>query len=138
MTDGDGTRAADDGVTDLDVPAGERVIDLDVPPDRPEVTRRRRRVTTALPVLIALMVGAVIGYGAADVRGHRQPAPAPAPRMHTVVVTEDGRSQTFTMPSGSVVTTPAVVSSCSITIDGKFADFISRVVGNAECGATVP
>jgi hypothetical protein len=111
-----------------------RVIEIDLRTE-PFPAEERRMVARFVPAAAALVVGVLIGM-AAD----RQPGavPVPAPRMHTVVVTEDGRSETFTMPSGSMVTTPAVTSSCSITIDGKFADFVSRVVGDAECGAIVP
>jgi hypothetical protein len=57
--------------------------------------------------------------------------------MHTVVVTADGVSETFSMPSGSTVSVPPVRNSCSITVDGQFVASIFGVVGDAECGATV-
>jgi hypothetical protein len=113
-----------------------RVIEIDVQAD-PLPVDDRRVAARFVPVVVALVIGVLIGM-AADRQPGGTPVPVPAPRMHTVVVTEDGRSETFTMPSGSTVTTPAVTSSCSITIDGKFADFVSRVVGDAECGVVVP
>jgi|SRR5215475_4331360 len=115
--------------------ADGRVIEIDL--EAEPVRADERRTARLVPATAALAIGVLIGM-AADRQPGGSSVDAPTPRMHTVVVTEDGRSETFTMPSGSTVTTPAVTSSCSITIDGKFADFLSRVVGNAECGAVVP
>jgi hypothetical protein len=121
----------------MTAPSGAgRVIEIDLAAGGVAVDERRA-IPRFVPALVALAVGALIGMFAADGLAGTS-ALAPTPRMHTVVVTEDGRSETFLMPAGSNVTTPPVTSSCSITIDGRFAAFISRVVGNAVCGATVP
>ncbi len=109
----------------------EPLIEID-----PGPVEDRRPLPRAVPVVMALVVGVVIGMATARIHEPTVPHQAPI-AMHTVVVTEDGRSETFSMPSGSVVSTPAVKSSCSITVDGRFVSFISAVVGNAECGATV-
>jgi len=112
------------------------VIEIDPRVDHVQATRSRPLPAFA-PVVTALILGILLGIGTTHLYDRANPSPVPAPAMHTVVVTEDGRSETYTMPSGSVVTTPAVAHSCSITIDGKFVDTIFGVVGNAECGATV-
>ncbi len=101
---------------------------------------RARPVPKSVPIVVALVIGVLLGFGAAVVNGRAHPrsAPvAPAATMHTVVITEDGRSQTFSVPSGSQIATPAVRNSCSITVDGQFVAYLNRVIGNAECAATI-
>jgi hypothetical protein len=114
----------------------EPVIEIDLDADHVKVAGNRP-LPGYLVVFAVLILGILMGAGAVGLYERLTVRPAPVLRMHTVVVTEDGISETFTMPTGSVVSGPPVRNSCSITVDGQFVAALYGVVGDAECGATV-
>jgi hypothetical protein len=117
----------------MDGETGDVVIEI----DRDARMVPAVRVWPYTRMVIGVVVGFVLGFVVAGFVHRAAPVVTPPVATHTVVITEDGRSETFLVPAGSVVSTPPVRNSCSITVDGLFVDVINRVVGNAECAATV-